>query len=583
MSRRTRAWLRRGRTGGLAPLLIASGLIAAGPGLAGCSPESAPPETEPPPAFQPCRKPSPPPADCGAPGGTTADLLSFDPGGRGPMLADKTGRLDRVFSTIITATTGLDTEVDVTTQEGRDAVIAFAEGEGLDFEAETGMPLETAVSGWSKVAGAYGGVGIAADAFRYGTLREQGPCDLVPSAREALLRDLDALHLATAITGVPGVIARGFARTDVAGIGQSVMTVPLFDDAGQPLPEEKNNGTWREDASGGQYPGYVWEDSCSVDQLVGWAVGFAAAWEIIADDPAVDASVKDRLQADAAEIGRALMQVRESGYDLEIRDADGRRTYHGILNENGIDTFYLDGADNGFNGVVALGIVAALAYVAEQSDLFEYIEKQLVEARGLDAIVRDNMIGVDLGPKSNFSNYNMAFAGGFLAQRYLCVEGARGTVREAIATSLYDRGKDRQPSEQKQTFFDFVYALSTAGATAYAPMQSAPDAGAVERGVDTLVAYPDAPFWDEGRVNCDDAEIASGTCVTVAGDTIELLGAVGWNDELVSKTPIPLDVRPPSNYFWRSNPYQVNGGGASTRLLPAVDYRFVYWLARWAR
>ena len=334
---------------------------------------------------------------------------------------------------------------------------------------------------------------------------------------------------------------------------------------------------------GGFYREYVWEASGSGDQLGGWAVGFAAVWEVIADDPDFDVGVKGRLQADAAAIARSLMEVRESGYDLEIRDGDGRRTYHGILNENGIDKFYLDGAENGFNSMVALGIVGALGFVAEESDILGYVEYQLLEARGLDRIAKENLIGVDLGPGSNFSNYNMAFDGGFLAHRYLCNEGARATLREAIATSLYDRGKERQPSEQKQTFFDFVYSASAAGATAYGPMEGEPDGAAIGRGVDTLVAYPDAPFWDEERVNCDEAELASGTCVTVAGETIELLGAVGWNDEVVAATPVPIDVRPPSNYFWRSNPYQVNGTGDPTRLLPAVDYRLAYWMGRWVR
>ena len=554
--------------------------------LAGCGSETDPPTQEPdpdPPTSPACREPSPPPAECGADTGSSPDLLSFDPESRGSLLEGKSARFDRLFAAVVTATTGLNTEVSAASEEGRAAVAAFAAGEGFDFEAAGGMPVASAVSGWSKVAGAYAGVGVAADAFRYGTLRRQGPCDLVPQAREALVRDLDALHLAMEITGAQGVIARGFARKDVPGVGETVTTVPLFDGEGNPLPEEKNNGTWREDASGGKYPEYVWEDSCSVDQLVGWAVGFAAAWEVIADDPDFSAEQKGRLQADAAALARSLMAVQESGYDLEIRDGDGRRTYHGVLNENSLDNSYLDGAQNGFKAMLALGIVGALAYVAEESDVFEYVEKQLVEARELDRIATENLIGVDLGPKSNFSNYNMAFAGGFLAHRYLCSEGARGTVRESIATSLYDRGGDRQPAEQRQTFFDFVYALSQADGTAYAPMSSPPDPGAMERGVDTLVAFPDAPFWDEERINCDEAELASGACVTITGETIELLGPVGWNDEVVAKAPVPIDVRPPSNYYWRSNPYQVNGGGDPTRLLPGVDYRFTYWLGRWAR
>ena len=42
-------------------------------------------------------------------------------------------------------------------------------------------------------------------------------------------------------------------------------------------------------------------------------------------------------------------------------------TYHGIMNENAIDRFYLDGAPNGFNAVMAVGVVAAFASVSGDS------------------------------------------------------------------------------------------------------------------------------------------------------------------------------------------------------------------------
>jgi hypothetical protein len=53
-----------------------------------------------------------------------------------------------------------------------------------------------------KVAGLYAGDGVAADAYRYMVLRDQGaPCDEVRRAREWLLGDLEALHVVVAITG----------------------------------------------------------------------------------------------------------------------------------------------------------------------------------------------------------------------------------------------------------------------------------------------------------------------------------------------------------------------------------------------
>jgi len=296
------------------------------------------------------------------------------------------------------------------------------------------------VSAWRKVAGAYAGVGIAADAFRYGALRDEGAdCDEVEQARVHVRRSLEALHLAVAITGEQGVIARSFARRDLPGTGPGIETTPLFDADGLPLPTEKDNGTWREDHSGGLYPDVVWEDSCSRDQYVGWVVGFAALWEVIGADPTFPDDVKERLQRDAAVLARALMQVGGQGYDLEIHDADGRVTYHGYLHEEAIERTYLTGFENGFHALMALGIVAGLAYVAEQPDIDAYLQDRLI------------------------------------------------------------------------------------------------------------------------------------------------LAGSGHNDELVAEDPLPMRIRPGSNYHWRSNPYRVNGGGDGSRLLSGVDFRIAYWMARWMR
>ena len=44
-----------------------------------------------------------------------------------------------------------------------------------------------------------------------------------------------------------------------------------------------------------------------------------------------------------------------------------------------------------------------------------------------------------------------------------------------------------------------------------------------------------------------------------------------------------MKTRTPSNYFWRTDPYLVNGDGDGSRLLPSNDLRFTYWLGRWVR
>jgi hypothetical protein len=83
--------------------------------------------------------------------------------------------------------------------------------------------------------------------------------------------------------------------------------------------------------------------------------------------------------------------------------------------------------------------------------------------------------------------------------------------------------------------------------------------------------------------NCDADEITAGVCTLSNGQVTDLLGTVGWNDELVAEDPVPIDVRPPSNFHWRSNPYSVNGGGTGDLLPSSADFRFAYWIGRWTR
>lgn len=539
-----------------------------------------------------CERPTtwtPPPA-CGSKSVTLSTLVAgegspeFD-----AALADKALRLDRQFHALNGFATGMnaDSTVPVDATVARDRIAEFLTmDDGWDFEAYSGVPVTDVLATWGQSPGAYAGPGAAADAFRYGVLRDTGAdCDAIETAKQHVLADLESLHIAVAITGVPGVIARGIAKKGLGGDGEAE-TTPLFDASGSPLPPEKNNGTWREDNSG-LYPDHLWIDSCSRDMLIGWAVGYAGIWEVIRLDPAFPDDLKTRMQADAESVVRSLMVVGDKGYDLEIHDADGRLTLFAYLNENAIDTGYLPGAENGSLALMALGIVAALNYVAEEPDVDEYLYGQLVRDRKLPEMARDNMIGLSLGTKSNYSNYNMAFDAGWLAHRYMCGDEARkparDVLREALSTAVYARpGDERQPDEQGQSFYDLVYVATSGGALPGEAASTVDDA-AVSRALSTLVEFPDAPFWEEPRPNCDDQEIASGDCTAVDGTPIHVLGYVGRNDALVAEKPLPMRIRPPSNYFWRTDPYLVNGDADGSRLLPSADFRMAYWMGRWIR
>ena len=67
------------------------------------------------------------------------------------------------------------------------------------------------------------------------------------------------------------------------------------------------------------------------------------------------------------------------------------------------------------------------------------------------------------------------------------------------------------------------------------------------------------------------------------GSHLTVLGEVGRNGDLLTAEPLPMAIRSASNYYWRSNPYVPNGGADGPGMYPGPDFRFAYWLGRWAR
>jgi hypothetical protein len=486
--------------------------------------------------------------------------------GYDPALALRAEQTERQANGLSAAAVGATSELSIADAAARETITSWILSGSPEVESEA------LVSSWAKVAGAYGGVSIAADAWRYGALREEGaPCAEVEAAAVRLDQALEALQLAMEITGTEGVIARGFARNDLPGDGQSE-TTPLFDESGNPLPEEKNNGIWRADNSG-KYPTYSWEDSVSRDQLIGWTAGMAAAWEVIREDPRFSEEQRQRLAAASRALLQSLMTVQESGYDLEIRDADGRMTYHGILHHESVDRYYIPGAKNALNAALSLGIVGGLVFAADDPAITDWFLDDLIAARDLPGIVRDESRQIKLGYESNYSNYNMVYIGGMVASRYLCDEGAR----EAVNTGLIDlyQGESRDPIEQDQALYDLAFAMATGGISVWGGGE--PEGVAMEKVNRILTEFPDPPFWAQPVENCDAEEIAAKSCTLTDGTVVELA------DETVAEQPIPMRARPPSNYFWRTNPYEFNASGSEEALYPAVDWRIVYQAGRWSQ
>ncbi len=492
----------------------------------------------------------------------------------------------RVQDGVLSLPVGFGLEGFVSDDAHRALVETFVASGMDDFEAATGQHPYAVLDSYGEQGdlGMFGGVQAAGLAWRYAVLRDRGGSAAdVDRARAALLPAIEGLHWYTAVTGISGGVARGLMRVspesgEPALPGGRPMTLPLFDASGAPQPADKV-ATWREDASG-ELPFLVWLDDSSKDQLDGYVLALGAVYDAIEGDASFDGALLARLQADCAAIGHALMQRVDVGRgttaDLVIVDADGRPTsFHDLSAEELTPGIVNPRPINGFNALMALGVMRTLYHVSGDAEIGRYYYEELVGARDYPASAAATVRLMYQGVSTNYSNVNMAFVAAFGVLRYETDSTVSTAARDILEHALYAPGVDREARGLGLPFFDFVYAgFRTGGASDDA------GAAAIREGLVTLDAYRSAPLWDQTVINCDDLEIAAGSCLAVDGTTtLALLPDLARGGAVVAVDPVPLAVRPPSNFEHRSDPHRVNGSGGS-RLDPGGDIVAAYWLGQ---
>ncbi len=475
-------------------------------------------------------------------------------------------------------------------EDARNQVKDWLTNSTLDenFEEYTGTPVYDVVDHFLEFEdlGMFGGVAAVGDILRYALARDEGTDvggETLDELRENVVDLLEALHICVAITGVRGVIARGISPRGLPGGDPE--TTPLFDEFGNPLPVNKGN-TWREDNSGGLYPDWLWFDNVSKDQMLGYMFEIAVLWETIVDDPTIDASLKTRLQDDVAGIGDALMEVApEDGLDLSIRDADGRLTSSHDLNPRELEgTILPTFIGNGFNAVAALGIFKTIALVTGEERFRDFFV-DMMGSRHFPRFVDQTFKYSNTGPiASNWSNVNMAFVAIFPLLRYEADPEQQSYWRTVVLRDLWQGWLPGwSVARTNLGFFGVIYSAFAPGAT---------DNQAADAAAHDLHHFGTPPVYEVPIENCDEAEIKVGRCVAIDGETVIHLTGVhiagfyipfyGHNGLIEADTPLPRELRPASNYDWRSSPYRVNGGG-TMRLEPGGDFHAAYWLGRYLR
>jgi hypothetical protein len=510
-----------------------------------------------------------------------------------PELGALAAQYDRQFFTFNARPFGLS--LDGFYDPAQEAVIVGFFAQPEPFEVYAGAHPFTVLGGYGEHGdlGMFGGVAAVGDALRYVVLRDGGAdAARVAEARAEVIRAMRAIHMFQALTGVPGVVARGVMRLtpDEDDVGAPPVpgccpaTLPLFDAGGNPQPVPKV-GVWRDDQSG-LYPDWIWMDDVSKDQADGYAAALGALWDAVATDPDIPAGLKADLVEDARALAHKLMTpvsiplaIGRVNVDMVLLDADGRLPGSYGLNPRVID----EGTPiivpesfstrNGFNALLGLSVIKICHHITGDDDIAAFYYDELIGTRTwLDAA--DAAVGgvrtMYLGTSTNYSNVNMAATALYSLLRYEGDAAVRARLRSILETGFYAPGVARQPRGLKQSFFDLIFAGLRAGGT---------DATAVADAIETLREFPDPPYLNTAVVNCDDAEIAAGTCTAIDGSTIRLASGTGHGGTVVAQDPVPKRIRPPSDFEWRSDPHDVNGGGGAL-LCPGGDFRAAYWMGR---
>jgi hypothetical protein len=429
--------------------------------------------------------------------------------------------------------------------------------------------------------GNFAGIASVGIAARLMALKTQGaPATEVAAARANAIRAAEAWHVYASIGG-PGVIARGIQRTtpldpDSGSLpGTLPQLVPLRDEGGNPLPNPKV-AVWRAPVAAG-FDGWIWLDDTSKDQVSGYSLAAAWLYDALLNDPMVDPSVLANLGSDLTAFAKALMKPAPEydNIDLCIRDADGRLTEFHDLNPRQILPTSVVSANsplqNGFNAAMALGVILAAYHVGADPEVGQYLYEELIAKRGYPGLISDAGI-IYLGPSTDYSNVNMLAISFALLGRFEGDAKLRASYASSVESTFWKVEPSYDALSVQQAWYDVVYA----------GMSASPTAAIRQRVAGNLDGFPVPPAFNVDVINCSPSDIEAGTCIGVDGKTkITLVpGAAGHDNGIVATEPLPMSIRPYSDFLWRSDPHQVNGSGPTNLLDPGGDFLAAYWLGR---
>jgi hypothetical protein len=445
--------------------------------------------------------------------------------------------------------------------------------DGRDIKTATG---QDDVQSWNtgENDGLWSGHYLASQAFRYAVTKSP---EALENVKTLIFGHLDL----SGVTGKPGLLARQFDPPNTRGMGCPAETPDayLWDPA---APSHTYGNKWRRIEADGcikvwdksksdwaklafcadkKYSGYCFLDNVSVDSIIGTMYAFSAAWMLV-DDPGVKAYT-------AGFLYDAVKLLTDGG--MKFYDWDDKVTYFGRVYPGSLQEF------PGFSAWMGLSYVKSGAVTSGDAALAKIYKNCLVagkEGGDCSKIPPDGSYLNYLrahglynakdayGCKNNYNNFNMTFMG---IHTLIWMERdteTRAAMQGPLEDSVMGIGSERDMWEQKNSFFNFIYASQKK----LGLDSSGPAYQAVEDAVCSLKQFPTTKVYYT-HVNNEDKY------------PFDCIGRLNGRN---TNVPIPLNERDLWVFTWSADPYQLKQFGPETKRveIPA-DYLLPYWMGRY--
>jgi len=416
------------------------------------------------------------------------------------------------------------------------------EGQDLLFSVHLKEDLQTFDKvGMSDNVGTWTAFYAASQSFRYAATRD-------PEALANLRRVIRGEHDMLEITGVPGLFTRVIVNPALPGFPSADQLAVWYPDCDLSVKHCKKFIEVTE----GPYKGLWFKNDVSKDEYAAHMFSMAVAWELV-DDP----EVRERVADIVTQVGDHLID-----HALNITDVDGKVTTFGAMNAAGFDDW------PGFDAVLSLSWLR-LATTVGGDKYRDFYENCLLQKSGKKACIPGeepkpytvyikDMVGLDLGCKTNWNNHNMAQLSMYHLVRNEDDPEIKALYRDALAHQLWAPTDPYPMRDQQKTLYTFFYLVNRDPSDPW-PSVPAHDAICTMKRfretknhfpVDTTTQYP-----------------------TVCLDR---------NDEPMTDVVIPIDMQAMDNCLWLGNPYKPEVDPGDPKIVESPeDYLTAYWMGRY--